>query len=385
MSRMRKGLAALGLSVALAAGPCLNGLPQVYAEEPSLEDQLESLQQEAEAQQRVTEQIEAKIADATVDLEALMEQEAEAAAEHRHLRNNLEDTESKIAANQQLLAETQDKLDKREQVLKKRVRDIYIHGRISYLDVLFGANDFKDFMTRMDLLSRVIKADLQLVGEIRKDREVVETARAALEKDRIIQSELAERARYKEIEMTNKRSQKDAVIASMEADREASQALYDEALAASAEVERLIRQRDAASHGSSGEYHGVGSGQMIWPIMGEITSEYGYRVHPIYGDERYHSGLDIAGDYGEPILAAAAGVVIHAGWISGYGYTIIVDHGGGITSLYAHNEELAVGEGDNVAQGQVIAYCGSTGNSTGPHCHFEVREGGSPVSPYGYL
>ena len=124
---------------------------------------------------------------------------------------------------------------------------------------------------------------------------------------------------------------------------------------------------------------------MIWPISGEITSEYGWRTHPIYGDAHYHSGLDIGGDYGQPILAAAAGTVIHSGWISGYGNTVIIDHGGGVSSLYGHNEDLAVSEGQHVSQGQVIAFCGSTGNSTGPHCHFEVREGGEPVSPYGYL
>nr|MBO6295084.1 M23 family metallopeptidase [Schwartzia sp. (in: firmicutes)] len=100
---------------------------------------------------------------------------------------------------------------------------------------------------------------------------------------------------------------------------------------------------------------------------------------------RYHSGMDIGGDYGDPIIAAAAGIVTYSGWISGYGYAVIIDHGGGISTLYGHNEALAVAEGQTVSQGQVIAYCGSTGNSTGPHCHFEVREGGEPVDPMGYL
>ena len=124
---------------------------------------------------------------------------------------------------------------------------------------------------------------------------------------------------------------------------------------------------------------------MIWPIVGEITSPFGWRTHPIYGDGRFHSGMDIGGDYGDPILAAAAGTVIYSGWISGYGYAVIIDHGGGLSTLYGHNESLAVGEGQAVSQGQVIAYCGSTGNSTGPHCHFEVRENGEPVDPMGYL
>ena len=127
------------------------------------------------------------------------------------------------------------------------------------------------------------------------------------------------------------------------------------------------------------------AGGMIWPLSGPITSEFGWRTHPIFGTTRYHSGIDIGGDYGLPIQAAAAGTVTYAGEISGYGNAVIIDHGGGITTLYGHNDSLVVGEGQVVGQGQVIAWCGSTGNSTGPHCHFEVRENGEPVSPYGYL
>ena len=129
----------------------------------------------------------------------------------------------------------------------------------------------------------------------------------------------------------------------------------------------------------------AGGGGMIWPISGPITSEFGWRTHPIFGNARFHSGLDIGGDYGLPIHAAQSGVVIEAGWIGGYGNTVMIEHGGGIVTLYGHNESLAVGVGQHVNQGDVIAYCGSTGNSTGPHCHFEVRLGGEPVSPWDYL
>ena len=401
MGTMRKRLSALGLAgLLLLAQPGI--VPRALAEEPSLEDQLETLQQEAEEQQRITEHIEEQIVNVAADLHELEEQEADAAANYRKLKNDLDETEGKIDKNQQLLDETEGKLQERETVLKKRVRDIYMHGRISYIDVLFGAQDFKDMMTRMDLLSRVIKADLELVNGIRADREVVVKARTELEKDRAVQADLADRARLKKIELINKRTKKDELLARMELDKENSQALYDEKIAASQEIQELIRRRiaeaearavneDGGSYtenttaGYAGGVVAGGSGQMIWPISGEITSEYGWRTHPIYGDARYHSGLDIGGDYGQPILAAAAGTVIHSGWISGYGNTVIIDHGGGVSSLYGHNEDLAVSEGQHVSQGQVIAFCGSTGNSTGPHCHFEVREGGEPVSPYGYL
>ena len=183
--------------------------------------------------------------------------------------------------------------------------------------------------------------------------EMAKLALEALEDKKAEQNELLEKAMY---------------------DQQTSEQAYEELMAASEQVARMIRQRDRGSSG--GYYSGEG---MIWPLDGPVTSEFGWRVHPIFGTSRYHSGLDIGGDYGLPIRAAAGGTVIYSGWISGYGYAVIIDHGGGLTTLYGHNEELTVGEGESVSQGDIIAWCGSTGNSTGPHCHFEVRLDGEVV------
>ena len=128
-------------------------------------------------------------------------------------------------------------------------------------------------------------------------------------------------------------------------------------------------------------------GTMTYPVEEElvITSPFGWRVHPITGTEKFHSGIDFGVDFYSPIHAAAAGTVTYAGWISGYGNAVIIDHGENVETLYGHNDSLCVGEGQLVMQGQVIALAGSTGNSTGPHCHFEVRENGEPVDPAKYL
>jgi murein DD-endopeptidase MepM/ murein hydrolase activator NlpD len=124
---------------------------------------------------------------------------------------------------------------------------------------------------------------------------------------------------------------------------------------------------------------------MLFPSLGEITSVFGWRTHPILGYERFHAGLDIGADYGTLIHAADSGTVILAGWYGGYGNTVIIDHGGGITSLYAHASELYVHEGQTLQRGQAIAAVGSSGLSTGPHLHFEVRENGEPTDPMNYL
>ena len=132
-------------------------------------------------------------------------------------------------------------------------------------------------------------------------------------------------------------------------------------------------------------FAGPGKGDMIWPVKGVITSPFGYRIHPIYGRQILHSGMDIGVDYGTPVKAAMGGVVVEADWISGYGNAVVIDHGNGMTTLYGHNERLNVVTGQTVKQGDIIAYAGSTGNSTGPHVHFEIRVNGEAVDPALYL
>lgn len=137
--------------------------------------------------------------------------------------------------------------------------------------------------------------------------------------------------------------------------------------------------------GTGGGGGSVGSGQFLRPVPGPITSYFGNRVHPIYGTVRFHAGIDFGAAYGTPIAAAGTGVVIAAGWQGGYGNAVVIDHGGGIATLYGHQSSLAVSTGQTVTAGQTVGYVGSTGASTGAHLHWEVRVNGSPVDPLGYL
>ncbi len=122
-----------------------------------------------------------------------------------------------------------------------------------------------------------------------------------------------------------------------------------------------------------------------WPANGPKTSDYGWRTHPIFGTRRFHAGIDIGAGYGSAVVAAGTGTIVFVGMKGGYGNTVIVDHGGGIATLYAHQSQLAVGSGESVRRGEVVGYVGSTGYSTGPHLHFEVRVNGTPVDPMGYF
>lgn len=348
-----------------------------------LEDQLADLQRQAEEQQAKTNEASAKVENVSERLRQIQEELRVATAEYKEVKGQLDSVEDKINDNTELLQKTEADLKVKNKKLQQRVRDIYINGQISYVDVLFGAKDFADLMTRMDVLKRIIKHDYDLIMKVKEEKATVENTRAQLEKDKAEAEVLVADAQAKKAKVEDKESEQQVLLDQAIYDRDTSERMYEEIMAASQEVANMIRRNQMSSAGYSGAP--AGAGGMIWPISGPITSEFGWRTHPIFGTARFHSGLDIGGDYGMPIYAAASGTVIYAGWISGYGNAVIIDHGGGVTTLYGHNDSLNVSEGENVAQGQVIAMCGSTGNSTGPHCHFEVRENGEPVSPYGYL
>lgn len=388
----------------------------VFADEiEELEGQKAEYDAAAEEARLVVETIQAKI-DSVSEIKRMLDDEANlAVADYETKQANLEETLLRIEENEQKLLATEDDYTEKHSKLEKRVRDIYINGQISYLDVMFGAQDFGDFLTRMDLLKRVMMQDSALVNEVLNYRNEIKAIGRQLEEDRrrqVEQAMIAEDA--KDVKLA-KVAEQQALIDMMENDKDTYNRQYDEMMAASNQVAQLIqeskyraaaeearRQEEAARQAQrtiqpTGSYESsddenyqayvpaTNSGAMIWPITGPITSEFGWRSHPIFGGQRFHSGLDIGGDYGLPIHAAQSGIVSHSGWIDGYGNTVMIEHGGGIVTLYGHNESLAVDVGQHVNQGDVIAYCGSTGNSTGPHCHFEVRLDGEPVSPFNYL
>ena len=376
-----------------------------------LEKEKAAYEQEAEKARAVSELIQGKIDSVSELKRQLDEDAAQATALYDERQAALDETLYRIDENENKLVEVTAELNEKHGVLEKRVRDIYINGQISYLDVLFGAQDFGDFLTRMDLLKRVMIRDSELVASVLAYQTEIKKVGEQLEADKKIQEELAAKAQAAMDVKLEKVAKQQALIELMQNDKDVYDRQYDEMMASSAEVGRLIhakeeemrraaeearRQAEMEARRQSGSVEVIGDdgggyvmqsfgGGMIWPISGPITSEFGWRTHPIFGSARFHSGIDIGGDYGMPIHAAASGVVIEAGWIGGYGNTIMIEHGSGIVTLYGHNESLAVGVGQQVNQGDVIAYCGSTGNSTGPHCHFEVRVGGEPVSPWDYL
>ncbi len=288
-------------------------------------------------------------------------------------------TQELIEARMDSIAVAQKRLDKQTEIYGKRLRDIYKNGHINYIDVLFGSKDFSDFATRLELLKRIIKQDVGIIAKIKEERENLLSEKAKLEDEKSqLQKRRAALEPQRQIVLAKRqeRAQKYEVALG---EKERLDREYNELLAMSQEISNIIKRFQ--SKGISGS----GSGSMMWPIQGEITSEYGWRTHPIFGDARYHSGIDIGADYDDPVAAADSGVVVHAGWLGGYGYAVILDHGQGLQTLYGHNNSLNVSEGQNVAKGQTVAFAGATGYATGPHVHFEVRLNGEVTNPRNYL
>lgn len=353
-----------------------------------LEDQLQDIQgqidesrNEQASWQEVIEEVSVKLKAIQADLDA-------ANARLTAIQKEQADTNRKIQETVAAIQEAQNRLQQRQQILNKRVRSIYIHGQLSYLEVILGSKSFSDFANRLELLRRVIHSDYDLILDIQNQKAQIEAKKAQLEADKAHLDVLAAEAQKEQDAIAAKKAEQQRVLERARANKSAAEQLEKDLIDRSKQVQSLIqerlRQRETASSGSDESYT-QGSGVMSWPCNGVITSPYGYRVHPIFGTTIYHSGMDIGVDYGTPIHAADSGTVIYSGWISGYGNAVIIDHGGGVQTLYGHNQSLNVSEGESVAKGSVIAYAGSTGNSTGPHCHFEVRVNGEPADPMAYL
>jgi murein DD-endopeptidase MepM/ murein hydrolase activator NlpD len=241
-----------------------------------------------------------------------------------------------------------------------------------------------------------MEQDEDVLGQIKKLRAKVQAEKAALQSEEAEvaqaearQAEQAEKLNGLVAERESKigalddaRSEKQVVAKKAEQDKALWEKQEDDLQRESAGIEAELRKISGSSGGGSVVQ---GTGQMIWPVNGRLSSRFGYRIHPISKVRKLHTGIDIAAGSGTSIKAADAGTVVFAGWRGGYGKTIIVSHGSGLATLYAHQSALLVGSGARVGKGQVIGKVGSTGYSTGPHLHFEVRKNGSPVDPLSYL
>ncbi len=270
-------------------------------------------------------------------------------------------------------------LDKRRETLAKRLKGIYENGQVSYLELLFQSSDLTDFMTRLEYLGKLVVNDQNILAGIQEQKAQIATKKNELVAKRDQAAKLQVQAASAKTDLDRKRVQYQKALADNKA---AEQDALDDIEKLEAASNALIDKIKKLS-----SKHGVIGSIKEWPLPGnyEISSPFGWRTHPITHKKSLHTGVDIPAPSDTPIHAAGDGVVIYTGYFGAYGNVVIIDHGGGYSTLYAHQSKVGVSENEQVKAGEIIGYVGSTGWSTGPHLHFEVRVNGNPTDPLAFF
>ena len=308
-------------------------------------------------------------ADVKADLQKVSNDIKSMQATVNSLNSSISATEKGIRETEQNIKKKQKEMQKREEGLNERLRVMYKNGSVGFVDVLLGSNSISEFISNMEMIQRIYENDVEVMKVLQQEHEDLEELRVVLKEKKVQLAAQKEEAAAKEVALNDK--------------KKSLEAKEDELLAQAKALEKtLLSMIDVNS-----QYVG---GVFIWPVPSShyITSYAGYRVHPVYKVWKYHSGMDISAKGGADILAMGSGKVILAQsepWYGGYGQCVMIDHGGGIVSLYGHCSKLLVKTGQTVVQGQVIALVGTTGTSTGNHLHVEVRENGEIKDPLDYI
>ncbi len=272
------------------------------------------------------------------------------------------------------------KLSRHRSILAERLRQLYKHPPSNYVAFVTDARDIEDAAIRTYAFQRIISYDEEVIETTRKAKEELETQEAQLQRQQSRLASLRKAIEEQTRELRSAESEQAKLLRRVQTERETYERWLREWEEESREIAALLRRLQSAQRNRPRPIP-TWTGPFIRPVNGPVVSGFGYRVHPIFKRVKFHYGVDISAPTGTPIHAAADGVVVFAGWRRAYGNTVIVDHGDGIATLYAHCSRVLVSEGEVVKQGQVIALVGSTGLSTGPHLHFEVRRYGEPINP----
>lgn len=394
-SRLAAPLIALLAIVPTAAGAHPGGgaaderFEQTRSQLVEAQEGLDTVESQVAETKQQLDAVEASLAGATARLADL---EAQLAATHAALeaaRARTDQATRKLAGETRRLEALVTELAEREERFDRRVAAAYKYGTVSYADTLVEARSFSDFVTSYHYVRSALDHESLLIHEFGVLTRKVRERRAEVDRLRDVAVGEQRAARLARDEIADLSSEQRQLTEHVAADRAERQRALDSLERTRHEYEALVSSLQAESDRLAAELRlsrwragsAPGAGTLAWPTDGAPGSGFGWRTHPIFGTRRFHSGVDIAGPVGQTIVAAAEGLVVSAGFRGGYGLTVVIDHGGGLATLYAHQSRLAVSEGQVVGRGHKIGEIGSSGYSTGPHLHYEVRVGGQPQDP----
>jgi murein DD-endopeptidase MepM/ murein hydrolase activator NlpD len=251
--------------------------------------------------------------------------------------------------------------------------------------MLFQVNSLQQLMDVLYYQERVAELDKELIADLRQKAASLNAQKSKLGQQKMQLGDIVSEFARKALQLNKEKSDQEIVAEKLRSQRAFYEAAEQQLSRESNQLEQQILQMVRASQSQSDKVVTHGSGNMSMPIHAPITSPFGYRRHPIFGIRKFHTGVDLGGPNHTPIKAADSGNVLYAGYYGGYGRVVIVSHGNGLATLYAHMSKTNASAGQNVSKGDVIGYEGSTGFSTGPHLHFEVRVDGKPNNPLNYV
>lgn len=360
-------------------------LGTVYANElDNLKQEQDAILKKIEDEQKSLQQAQREISSISEQMKFLEDQIARVENDLVVINKNLQEAESLVEQAEEELIQIENDLQERVEIFKKRLKEIYQKGDVNFFEVLTQSKSLTDFLVRFELLKKIAEQDMALVEEIDRQRLLAEEKKQELEEKRDQVALLKTQSEAKRAQLGVQKQEQEALLAKVREDKATIEKAIAELEADSQKLASRIREIQLSR---SRDGLSAPSGKFAWPTPGytRVTSDYGMRTHPVTRVRSMHTGVDIAAPLGSPAVAGEVGEVIYAGWFGAYGWTVVLDHGGGISSMYPHLSKITVKEGQIVGRGEEVGKIGSSGVSTGPHIHFEIRKNGDPINPWTYL
>lgn len=379
-----------------------------YADVDALRASIKEKQNQIEAAEKEKKKIQGSITDVKSMVKNLESQKADLEAYVTKLDEDLYDVEAKIAELKELISKKESEIEQTEEELaeaeetqakqyadmKKRIKFMYEKGDTFYLDMIFTANSFADMLNKADYAEQISAYDNKKLEEYKANCEYIEACKEQLDSEKDVLDTAKAQVEEEEANLEELISAKEGEINATSADinnKEAAIKEYEAYLAEQAATIQALEAAVAAERAQleeeSGQRLSYDGGMFKWPCpsYNRISDDYGNRIHPTLGIQKFHNGIDLAAPSGSPILAAYDGRVVAAAYNASMGNYIMLNHGDGLYTIYMHASKLYVSEGQSVSRGEKIAGVGTTGRSTGNHLHFSVRRNGDYVSPWNYL
>jgi murein DD-endopeptidase MepM/ murein hydrolase activator NlpD len=299
-------------------------------------------------------------------------------------KKELKKTESKLDEVKQHITKTYSDQINLSQNAAQRLREIYEGQHLSFVEMLFEVESLQAFLDRCYFQERIAELDKQLLTELREKAALLAQHKDKLGEKRNKLGDLVSEFARKAMAIAKQKSDQEQIANRLKTQRTFYEEAERQLASESHQLETQIMEMESSNRKSSKNML-AGSGQLAMPLIAQVTSPFGWRQHPIFGVRRFHTGIDLAGPNHAAVRSADSGTVLYTGWYGGYGKVVIVSHGKGMATLYAHLSKIATTQGVNVGKGDVLGYEGTTGFSTGPHLHFEVRMNGKPNNPLNYF